>query len=911
MNNAAILIGCQYYSDSRLSKLNGVNNDVSIMQETLTNYCGCKPSDVVAITSEDVTGKEPSGHTILNIIGKIAEKNASNEINNLFFYYSGHGAYIHEQLYLIPSDSIVSVLFGMISLEQLKKALDEFNIVKHIIVILDICQNDCISKELSSDNVSDIYKTFTKSTIFFFSCSPHQCSYMFPPESAFGECSVYTYFLANAMKSSKLHSTVKDITKSVKEQMDDYCKKNSIQQNPHTEAFDIALADVVVSNNQESSYSVKEGGEPLNTVNSIWLIDAEKAKGEESRFKTFTETDLVRQYLDKKSQFLGIASVKGIGKTFLLQVRRVKMSSYAQCFPNVKANYDTNWATECIKFTNAMRVEQAAHDYIEIKLLWKYSLVCYVLQCWLQKQESLTDKKRNASYCKISKWIESEYQNGNVSSLTYNYLRDISYNKLQLIMENTLSIKNWSSMIANEYMFLQRLGRLVTTANSSSNKKTLALFVDKIDQAMREPNSESPLSCDQCSKENSVSICSNSKKSHSYCSQEGEGSCPGRVRCCYGCENYSDNYAGHYSRIDENAPLSKAHYNYWQQLQLALIEAAVDIRDDFNGLIKVMYSVRLEACNYSENVWGEQRAKIMSSVCILSYSRDELKKIYRECIEHQKKELLYFPELADKANKEDLAFVGVNQLCHPHVEGAYESIFDVIYRHSFGRTRDIQDYGQAITSKLHEIKTCSADISRGVKVKEIIEETAARLAFSTEEATKTSENSYYYEKIPIMPSYWADPMNFKALLQCIDRNVLLEDDIRKICANINELGKCPGTSCSLCKHHPFSTLKNLGMLGYLILQDGDGLYSIQRFVEAKHITYFHDLDNLNVNKKALYLIHPALTKSIEKLKNNSKIMHFKGFIIGSDIQVRNDLLKQIFCDRTVLSKGAFENKYYN
>ena len=40
-------------------------------------------------------------------------------------------------------------------------------------------------------------------------------------------------------------------------------------------------------------------------------------------------------------------------------------------------------------------------------------------------------------------------------------------------------------------------------------------------------------------------------------------------------------------------------------------------------------------------------------------------------------------------------------------------------------------------------------------------------------------------------------------------------------------------------------------------------------------------------------------------------MHFKGFIIGSDIQVRNDLLKQIFCDRTVLSKGAFENKYYN
>ena len=301
----------------------------------------------------------------------------------------------------------------------------------------------------------------------------------------------------------------------------------------------------------------------------------------------------------------------------------------------------------------------------------------------------------------------------------------------------------------------------------------------------------------------------------------------------------------------------------------------------------------------------------MSLTCTLDYTRDEQKKIYRECIKHQAENLLYLPKLASRVGNEDMAFVGVSQICHPYVSDASESIFDIVYRHSFGRTRDIQDYGQAITIRMQEIKANLTESERGSVVKQIIEETAARLAYNTNKATRSSENSYYFEKMPIMPSYWADPANFEYLMNCIDRNLLFIDDIKKICHAVNRVDVCPFDGCSSCPHHPFSALKNLGMLGYIVLSENGLNYSIQHFLAAKDITYFHDEDDLKVNNKTLYLIHPALTKSIEKLRNDKKIMHFSGFLIGRDIQVKQSVLKTILNEKHTLPRIEFEKKYYS
>lgn len=85
-----------------------------------------------------------------------------------------------------------------------------------------------------------------------------------------------------------------------------------------------------------------------------------------------------------------------------------------------------------------------------------------------------------------------------------------------------------------------------------------------------------------------------------------------------------------------------------------------------------------------------------------------------------------------------MAFVGVDRLCHPYAQHLTESVFDSIYRHSFDRARDIQEYGQMLTDNMEEIRKCDTILERGEKVKELIEEKAAKMAFvdGVEDASK-------------------------------------------------------------------------------------------------------------------------------------------------------------------------------
>lgn len=905
MDNLAILVGCQYYSEETLSDLPGVNYDVGLMRGALADHCGCKENNIFELFSCIENDYQPTGSEILKQIRAVRTQWRGKEVGNLFFYYSGHGFVYNKELHLIPSDAIPNIPHGTIAISTLKAELDAAVTAKNIIIVLDICQEEYIAK---GNDYIDMDCFPINGTIIFYSCSPNQSSYMFPSKDGVG--SLYTKFFVDALRSPKQSCTVKEISEMVQENLNEYCKSHGISQNPHTETFDTSLANVVIANNRNTPYSPIERIDPLDLNKSIWLVDAEKAVGEQTRFETFTDTTTVSKFVDRDSEFWGVASVKGIGKTFLLQVKRLKMSRIAHCFPNVKACRDNNWATECIKFTDAERFVESTQSYSNVKLLWKYSLVCYILHCWLNKQKKKPEQRRNKKYSGISQWIDDKYHEGAISKWTYRFLVEENYNKLQQIIETIVRIVNWPAKIVPEYVMLQGIGFLILSAIEDTSKKSLVLFLDKVDQAMRQPNSEHPLDCECCSKREVILNCKNEKKDSAYCNTDDGETCTQRALCCYGCEIYASPYAGLNLRINDDNNLRNRHCNYWQRLQLALIEAVIDIRNDFDGRMKVIYTVRLEACNYVESVWGDQRAKVMTLTCILNYTRDEQKKIYQDCIEHQDKSLLFSPRLAGQRGREDQAFVGVRKICHPYVAGASESIFDIIYRHSFGRTRDIQDYGQALTARIQDIKATVEEEERGNIVKQIIEETAARLAYNTNKATRSSENSYYFEKMPNMPSYWADPRNFEQLLNSIDRNLLFYDDMQLVCQKINKVYRCPDGGCKCCSHHPFSALKNLGMLGYIVFSENKLRVSTQHFLKAQDVTYFHDEDDLQINPDTLYLIHPALTKSIEKLRNGRKIMHFCGFLIGKDIQVQQIVLREILADRQILSPYEFERKYY-
>lgn len=216
-----------------------------------------------------------------------------------------------------------------------------------------------------------------------------------------------------------------------------------------------------------------------------------------------------------------------------------------------------------------------------------------------------------------------------------------------------------------------------------------------------------------------------------------------------------------------------------------------------------------------------------------------------------------------------------------------------------------------MTNKLNYIIGYTDKIERAEYVKYLIEKEARRLAYNADTSNNSVNKSYYAEKIKFLPNFWATPKNFEDLISSIDRNLLFIDDIVNICKKFNG-GECSidNKNCSECEKHPFSMLHCLGMMGLIRINPNNNLDEKQIFLHSKQITYIKEKDCLLADKNTMYIIHPALTKSIEQF-TESTILHFNGFILGKELTVKQSLLLEIFKYKDSVAKEVFDNKYYN
>lgn len=113
-------------------------------------------------------------------------------------------------------------------------------------------------------------------------------------------------------------------------------------------------------------------------------------------------------------------------------------------------------------------------------------------------------------------------------------------------------------------------------------------------------------------------------------------------------------------------------------------------------------------------------------------------------------------------------------------------------------------------------------------------------------------------------------------------------------------------------HHPFSMLYKLGMLGIIPTSLNREGYVTQEFLDSTKVTYITGNDLLNVNNDCIYVLHPALTKSIDKLQRK-KIKHFNLFVLGKGMSVPQDKLMQLVADyrNNTIKKSDFDSKYYS
>lgn len=635
---------------------------------------------------------------------------------------------------------------------------------------------------------------------------------------------------------------------------------------------------------------------------SIWLPDAELAKGKQTRFLSFTDTDAANKFLDPESPYLGVVSVKGIGKTFLLQVKRVKSARKFFCLPECsRPSVKNNWATERIVI-DRYSVLKTDNTFDDLVLLWKTAVKCYVIN-HLINEENLKE-------------IDGYVKSGKLSDEVARLCNRGHSENLNSIFGNIIDMPEWNKKMAEFHQTISNLCRLflIRRRKSERSAKDIAIFIDKVDQAITQTNAEPPAECVVCKKSNYYIECTSSRKSASYCSSES--GCQSK-NCCYGCEIFASPESNDGLRVYEHSNAYKrTHVNIWQYLQLALMSAAGQISDEFNGEINVFFTIRQEAFHCEDTRLGEQNQKVAGRVIRLQYTLEEQKQIFKDCIREQDPELLVQPGFLSKDGREEYAFVGIDSLCHPYCTdkngvSVKESLFMCIYRHSFDRSRDIQRYGEGLTNKMSRIRERSDARSREEYVKQIIEDLAASLAYCSKQSESTVNPSYYTEKLHYLPNYWADNDNFERLLSLIDRNLLFEDDVKRICRKVNGHCACPESGCrgGDCKRQPFSMLYSMGYLGYILKNSSNSNDETQHFLNASEISYFNESDDLITADRVAYIVHPALSKTIEK-KFNKEFMHFSGFILGKGLTVETKVLEQMLTERKKLDAEVFVNKYY-
>lgn len=215
---------------------------------------------------------------------------------------------------------------------------------------------------------------------------------------------------------------------------------------------------------------IKESAKPT----SIWLPDAEYATGKQTRFNSFTCTETINRYFDEQAGLLGVISVKGIGKTFVLQVKRVRSARKYWCLPVCsKPSVDNHWATERVSFQTYAALK-TQNPYDDLVMLWKFAIRCYIINY-------LTDTNDN------EKTLLEYFDKEKISDLTFSLCKHIHNRSLESILRNVINTPKWDQAIREDEtevhnicdMFLRR------RIDKSANAKKIAIFIDKVDQAVK------------------------------------------------------------------------------------------------------------------------------------------------------------------------------------------------------------------------------------------------------------------------------------------------------------------------------------------------------------------------------------------------------------------------------------------
>jgi hypothetical protein len=190
MNNIAIVIGVSAYTNSK-DNLPGCKNDAEAIHRILDK---CKKfSDILYVNEQETSAQ------VKDLVTKFISKYKGKPVEELFFYYTGHGEFVNDQFYYILSD-FDSKKRNQTSLQNnemddLMRTLNPNLVVK----VIDACQSR--TTYIKERNVLDKY--FNKSTDQFKKCYFLNSSLNNQYSYQENGISYFTYSFIKALKEHK------------------------------------------------------------------------------------------------------------------------------------------------------------------------------------------------------------------------------------------------------------------------------------------------------------------------------------------------------------------------------------------------------------------------------------------------------------------------------------------------------------------------------------------------------------------------------------------------------------------------------------------------------------------------------------------------------------------------------------
>ncbi len=314
--------------------------------------------------------------------------------------------------------------------------------------------------------------------------------------------------------------------------------------------------------------------------------------------------------------------------------------------------------------------------------------------------------------------------------------------------------------------------------------------------------------------------------------------------------------------------------NYWKFVQISLAQASYRI-NAINSHIKVFFGIRKEAMSEASSLTREY-VNFIGSIQEINYEKFELQNMFHAYIKRETPENLVYPEV--KYTNPEYAFLGLTHISHQYLKGVKESVFEYIYRHTFGRPRDIMH----ICSNLYTALLGKSDINNDSWIRMI--------RHSINQGSLFLLENYIIELEPFF--YQINRNTLNNLCKKLISNTLNKPIMDEVCyklhresegENVLSFNDCiQGNHCIDCHgNHPFCQLYNIGLIGELYKVVG-GDYEIRFRQYGGDAVFMHE--HLMPPSK-LYFLHPALSNKVAEIRRitNQKFERAKTLIGQGEI----------------------------